>query len=61
MQVGNWVANTILQYELLEERVEAVHRFIIIAKVTKKNYNGNSSMMGTWHYRLPLPPPLSTA
>ena len=33
MQVGNWVANTILQYEVLEERVEAVQRFIIIAKV----------------------------
>ena len=34
MQVGNWVANSILQYEELEERVEAVQQFILIAKVT---------------------------
>ncbi len=32
-QVGNWVTNSILQYEDLDERVAAVQQLIIIAKV----------------------------
>ena len=32
-QVGNWVAHGILQFEELEERVEAIQQFILIAKV----------------------------
>lgn len=43
-QVGNWVANTILQYEVLEERVEAVQRFIIIAKHCLDCHNYSSVM-----------------
>ena len=39
-QVGNWVAHSILQYPELEERVEALQQFIIIAKVhnTRNHY-----------------------
>ena len=33
MQVGNWVAHSILQFEVLEERVEVLQQFIAIAKV----------------------------
>ena len=32
-QVGNWVASSILQYDVLEERIEVVQQFITIAKV----------------------------
>ena len=31
--MGNWVAHCILQHKELDERVTAVHQFILIAKV----------------------------
>ena len=35
MQVGNWVAHSILQFDYLEERAEVIQQFIAIAKVTQ--------------------------
>lgn len=33
LQVGNWVAHSILQFDYLEERAEVIQQFIAIAKV----------------------------
>jgi hypothetical protein len=37
-QVGNWVAATILLFEDLDQRVDALQQFILIAKVTTNDF-----------------------
>ncbi|KAL5502441.1 hypothetical protein EMCRGX_G009214 [Ephydatia muelleri] len=43
-QVGNWVAHCILQHRELDERVTAIHQFILIAKQCLE-FNNYSSVM----------------
>ncbi|KAL5501990.1 hypothetical protein EMCRGX_G008675 [Ephydatia muelleri] len=43
-QVGNWVAHCILQHRELDERVTAIHQFILIAK-QRLEFNNYSSVM----------------